>query len=447
MTIHPGYLAGVLAISVLALVLALLPALARADSIVYVKDGNVWLGAPDGSRQVAVTSDGTPQFPYRSPSQADDGTIAASFGHDIVVLRQNGEAIHRFNPPALTDSTSHTVDGVPVYVAISPDASKIAYGYVGFGCPVGTSCVARATSSVTNAAGPVPPSTYGQVYYGDAEWVSPSRLMVFGGFLHQINLWDLGQAPFHWFDDHEWAGQEFDTDLGDGDLSRDGRLWVGVRGYDSPPDNRYRHLIWFRTVGSPATDAEPSLPEAICVTEEGAGTQDPTIAPSGDAFAFERPAGIRIFRSVFTDPDRCEEAHDALVFPGGREPDWGPADVNPPPRAGSKPPLPAKDGGSKPPVPAKKAKLELVARSLRAACRRGLQIRLTGAVPGKATILIRHGAKPVAKKAVRVPASGAGTFTVRFSEAGAKRICVRIPHKAKLTVAAGGAKKSLTLRR
>ncbi|HWM09200.1 MAG TPA: hypothetical protein VNO82_07640, partial [Solirubrobacteraceae bacterium] len=60
--------------------LLLLPAAAHADSIVFVKDGDVWVSAPDGSGQRALTRDGTADSPYRSPSQADDGTVAASFG-------------------------------------------------------------------------------------------------------------------------------------------------------------------------------------------------------------------------------------------------------------------------------------------------------------------------------------------------------------------------------
>jgi hypothetical protein len=50
--------------------LALFPAAAHADSIVFVKDGNVWVAAPDGSNQRALTRDGTADYPYRSPSQA-----------------------------------------------------------------------------------------------------------------------------------------------------------------------------------------------------------------------------------------------------------------------------------------------------------------------------------------------------------------------------------------
>jgi hypothetical protein len=50
---------------------------ASADSLVFIKDHDVWLSQPDGSGQYRVTTDGTADNPYASPSQADDGTIVA----------------------------------------------------------------------------------------------------------------------------------------------------------------------------------------------------------------------------------------------------------------------------------------------------------------------------------------------------------------------------------
>ena len=39
--------------------LCLMAGTARADSLVYIKNGNVWLANPDGSGQYQVTLDGT----------------------------------------------------------------------------------------------------------------------------------------------------------------------------------------------------------------------------------------------------------------------------------------------------------------------------------------------------------------------------------------------------
>src|SRR5215213_5661011 len=48
-----------------------------ADSLVFIRDSNVWLSNPDGSGQYQVTLDGTATSPYESPSQPDGGTVMA----------------------------------------------------------------------------------------------------------------------------------------------------------------------------------------------------------------------------------------------------------------------------------------------------------------------------------------------------------------------------------
>ena len=56
--------------------------------------------------------------------------------------------LNRLDPPALMNSVSHPMDGVPVDVAISPDGTKVAYTFYGYECPVGASCGARTTTGI-----------------------------------------------------------------------------------------------------------------------------------------------------------------------------------------------------------------------------------------------------------------------------------------------------------
>jgi hypothetical protein len=66
---------------------------AAADSIAYVKDGNVWLATPDGARQLQVTTSGG----YSYVSQADDGTmIALAPGERLHKLSRNGNVLADF---------------------------------------------------------------------------------------------------------------------------------------------------------------------------------------------------------------------------------------------------------------------------------------------------------------------------------------------------------------
>jgi hypothetical protein len=136
--------------------LALLPATASADSIVYIKDGNVWLANPDGSGHYQVTLDGTPTDPYESPSQADDGSIVATRGsgeHErIYRMRQNGSLLGAPFEPAVQFELG-LFDA-----AVSPDGSMVAYWTGWFGnssCEPG-SRAPRPASAPTSARRPPP---------------------------------------------------------------------------------------------------------------------------------------------------------------------------------------------------------------------------------------------------------------------------------------------------
>ena len=110
-----------------------LAATAGADSIVYVKDGNVWLTSPDASKQYQVTFDGG----YSSPSQADDGTIVALRARQFVRMDRSG---HLRNAPIDAIGTSGGNFYGPYEPRVSPDGTRIAYwfgqysSYYSYGC-------------------------------------------------------------------------------------------------------------------------------------------------------------------------------------------------------------------------------------------------------------------------------------------------------------------------
>ena len=110
----------------LALLLVLATAApAAADSLVYVKDSNVWSARPDGSEQRRLTSDGIPQDPYSSPSQADDGTIVAVRGTRLYKLDPQGRPAGTLSS-LLTDKPGSINAVGPFDARISPDGRTIA---------------------------------------------------------------------------------------------------------------------------------------------------------------------------------------------------------------------------------------------------------------------------------------------------------------------------------
>ncbi len=388
------------------LALAALPAAASADSIVFIKDTNVWLANGDGSGVYQVTTDGSASRPYRAPAQADDGTIVASHEDEIVRMRQNGDVLGVIDPEPLIDSVGHPVDGPPVNLAISPDGSKIAYTLVGLECPVAADCGARPVTAFTAADSLTPAGQWGSLHRRNPSFVGNSRSLVFGGYLGQVNVHDLGDpVETHWFDDQDVYGQAAATDLGDGELNRQGTRLAAIRGYGDSA-----HVIWYDVTGDVATAKPPAVPTPLCKTGELAGLHGPTWSPDGESLAWGEPDGIWIKHAA----GDCAAPQPALAIAGGSQPDWGPAAVNPGPRGpagGASAPGPGTGTGtgavgrpaaSHPSLTVKRARSRTIARSGLA-----VTVRCPTACTARADLLLdRKSARRLGVK----PSRAAGTL-------------------------------------
>ena len=310
----------------LALVTSLVAASpALADSITYVKDHNVWIADPDGAKQHRVTNDGTADWPYRSPSQADDGTIAAAHGTDIVRLRQNGAVLSKFDPPDTTDSAGQHIGGHPVQVAVSPDGRMVAYTYYQANCPPGAPCGTRYVMLYSHAGRATPVETFGKIYRNNPAWTSNDRLLAFGGFLHQVNHDSPGggnESDVHWFDDSDLFGMGDSEDLGDGELSRQGDRLVTIRSY---AENT--HLMMYKVTGGVTGGA----PAYACNTGNEHTLDSPGWSEDGRRLMFAHKDGIEVLPLPSVDEGCPGAGSGTVVIPGGSEPDWGPANVNPGP--------------------------------------------------------------------------------------------------------------------
>lgn len=125
---------------------------AGADSIVYIDQGNVWTMKGDGTGRVQLTDGGR----WHSPTQADDGTIAAVDGTGpIVVMTKDGRQLRTIQTPPAKSGDGGTFAPRPVSLAFSPDGSKIAYSYVAYSCPVASTCgTVQRSTFYSEAAGP-----------------------------------------------------------------------------------------------------------------------------------------------------------------------------------------------------------------------------------------------------------------------------------------------------
>lgn len=369
-------------------------ATASTGSIVYIKDHNVWLAKSDGSGQYQVTRNGTADSPWRSPSQADDGTIAASHYDQIVRMKQNGTVLNAINPPPLENSVSHMVDGVPVKVAISPNGKLITWTFVTYECPVGVSCGARAVTGYTAADRLTDPSLHGSTYFTDPSWIGNSRTLQSGGYGSQVNFHEPGAGePVHWFDDSDYA--ENDTDLSDAELSPDGTRLAAVRGYGNST-----HIIWYSVSGNAKSGPAPAAPSPECLTGELEGLAGPAWSPDSKALVWEEPDGIWLKPNVAV----CDSPQPSLLISGGSEPDWGPAAVNPGPRT---------DGS---------IMVRQLSLKLKPALKSGVAFQVKALKAGKVKFQVLQGRQIVAAGQTTARRAGWVRVTARFTRAARTKL-------------------------
>src|SRR5829696_6034219 len=113
------------ALAALAALALAAPAVAQADSIAYIKAGNVFLATTDGAREYQVTFDGG----YSTVSQADSGRMVALHGDHIRHLERDGRVIADIATPVSTTTDPTMQFKGPFDPAISPDGTRVAYSY------------------------------------------------------------------------------------------------------------------------------------------------------------------------------------------------------------------------------------------------------------------------------------------------------------------------------
>ena len=299
------------------------PAAAGASSIVFAKNGNVWLANPDGSGQYQVTLDGTPGDPYESPSQADDGTIMAvrGDGRDRLLyrMRQNGQLL---NAPVPTVAR-------PDDPRLSPDGSRAAYWFLSattyFGCDYcigiyGQTIYTHPDRLTRYEEVPEPYCCYRPSWVGNEGVLMDSSAAII--WFHRYGSAD---ETAEWFDDVQTFNDT--QELTDPELSSGRDKLAVVRG-----DSR-ETLQLYAVSGAPPTSS--ATPAPGCRFENPTGLfESPSWAPDGSGLVWQEDDGI--WMSPIPSTSDCAAVTAAggarLLIPGGSKPDWGPANVNPGPR-------------------------------------------------------------------------------------------------------------------
>ena len=406
-------------------------AAAQADSVVYIDGGNVWSARPDGTAKVQLTTGGD----WHSPTQADDGTIAAVQGVSdrISLMARDGRLIRTIQTQPAKSGDGGTFAARPVQLSLTPDGSRLAYSYVANSCPDGSTCgtIQRSTFyTSTNAEQATPQTLWGNQFgVSDPEWITNDRALVFGGYGSQVDIDPLPGGGDYSF--VRWMRPQ--ADLGDGELTRDMSRMVTTAFYGAQ-----KILIFWAVSGDPRSETPPAYPAQACeLNSPDEKLADPSWSPDGSSVAFQSSEGISVLRFTKLDADGCVSTGPAATLTTtGSEPDWGPADppaarYGGPAPAASTPALATKAtasttvgrpaGGTPattPSGPSRTVKSERLRFGLhsveRAQLRRGkVTVRVTVSRPGRIALRLSSGRTTIATGKAR--ATHAGTVTVHLS--------------------------------
>jgi hypothetical protein len=404
-----------LAIAAMALGLSGWAAAAQASSIVYIKDHNVWLSSPDGAAQRQVTTDGSAQLPYYSPSQADDGTILAGRGLHFQRLDRGGTKLGAPLPSVLVGKPATVFAVGPYSPKISPDGRKLAY-WIGTNSSwfdYGSNTTWNSPKDAVIWQDAITGAQLGfTMFYQDPSWLADSS----GAFLNapynrqtaQIVIGAIGAdhnnlRGFFVDGDALPPGETYWDDIADPEVTPAGDKLAALRGGSGET------IRFYDTRG-----AVPVISPCYLAQPVGGSAVSPTWAPDGTALAWQEGDGIWSTPVGALDRQDCGWAAPRLLIPGGSEPDWGPVDVSPGPtlpQGGT-----AQETGRALGVNA--ARRIKVGKLLR----RGLRVTVTTNGPAKLEVKLLARGRVVARRGSRLEAAGSRALVLKPSRPNRARV-------------------------
>jgi WD40 repeat protein len=294
---------------------------ASASSIVYAKGGDVWRSSPDGRHKVRLTTGGG----YESPSQDDRGRVYAVRHGRFVRLTRGGRRIGSPFSAAVGRSGNVTAYG-PWEAQVSPNGRRIAYwrGIQRVDAPMNgyTPYDLEDQVVVTRSDRFTADSVFGyQRDYRDPTWIGNRELLVFNYGLGVEEAAFFAPRPAGGPSFGQWFSDPDVAQIGDGELSRDGRLLVVGAGGGLDLNNI---AIYRMSANTP-----PDAPQRVCTYHSKDGSTsyaDPTFSPNGTALAFAQDApGTRADGVYVWNLKGGCTGTARRIARRAIDPDWGPS--------------------------------------------------------------------------------------------------------------------------
>jgi hypothetical protein len=296
----------------------------HAATVSYVgPDGNVWASSPDGAIKKQITTAGTADSPYRSPSQKNDGTIAAtkSAGGTGTVnfFSNSGQQLDAWVLPKTGAGSFAPLMGGQ----ISPDGGMFAYDWRYFDC--GTfPCSSGQRVSFISGGGITNPC----LINCHSGWIKPRwnpgtpyAAMVSDQF-NSIGVQKAGSAqPQIWLVANSPQTEQIDSF----DIGANGRTLVETSAPGDGPSN----LVVIQNNGTPPAGS----PVAVCAAVGYSPVaSEPRWSPDGQMISWTGREGVYVSPAPTTNGGVCG-LQPRLIAPGAKDAHWGPANL-PAPQTG-----------------------------------------------------------------------------------------------------------------
>ncbi|MCO5316313.1 MAG: hypothetical protein M9938_09165 [Solirubrobacterales bacterium] len=323
----------------------LIAATASADSLVYVKQGSVYIAQPDGSQARAITS---ANGGWAWPSETDSGVIAVAGDHSRIGGGFNpsgGDQIyefdaqgHRLAGPVATQGSYSTV-GDPAYVShfrVAPDNSNVAWTVIPSFTDPYTSwrrSSGAGTFSIANDSEGAP------LPYSSPEWWGPKHLLITHdgptvGTQSEFAMYSLADdsSPGWYADEAIGAAPSYQVAI-----ARTGLKFAVLT--DDGPDHGgtvANVAITLETTSSPPVTADVTdthctitLPAGQYATSAGTSRASLSFSSDGSTLAWGQDDGI--YEANVSNPNACGSIQGSVrrVVRGGSMPFLGAAALSP----------------------------------------------------------------------------------------------------------------------